>query len=296
MKKLENLLEKVEGKSVKAVIAGSNDEHVLDAIKQATEKKIINPVFVGNKQETFDIAKSINFDISKYNIIDERDESKIGEISVKLVSEEEGSILVKGLINTGVILKYVLDKQYGLNIGYTLSHVAIMEIPGFDKLFFVTDAALNIDPTLEQKIDIVKNAVKVANSIGIEKPKVALIAANEKVSLKMKATTDAAIITKMAERGEIKNCIVDGPLALDIAISEEALKIKKVSSPVNGDADILVVPDIDAGNVLYKSIIYFAKAETAGIICGAKIPVVVTSRSDSALSKLYSISLAALYK
>ncbi|MCX8058139.1 MAG: bifunctional enoyl-CoA hydratase/phosphate acetyltransferase [Spirochaetes bacterium] len=296
MKRLADLLEKTQEKKVKAVIAGSNDEHVLDAIKQATLKNYIVPVFIGNKEETISIAKQIDFDISSYELIDESEENKIAELAIKKVCAEGKSILVKGLINTGIILKYVLDKQYGLNIGNTLSHVAIMEIPGFEKLYFITDAALNIDPTLEQKIDIVKNAVKVANSIGIENPKVALIGANEKVSLKMKATTDAAIITKMAERGEIKNCIIDGPLALDIAISLEALKIKKVSSPINGDADILVVPDIDAGNVLYKSIIYFAKAETAGIICGAKIPVVVTSRSDSALSKLYSIVLATYYQ
>jgi len=296
MKKLAELREKAKGTNIKAFIAGSNDEHVLDAVKQATESGFITPIFIGDKNETIEIAKNLNFDISKFELIEEKDENKVAEIAVSMVSNEKSSILIKGLINTGVILKYVLDKQYNLNIGKTLSHVAIMEIPEFDKLYFITDAALNIEPTLEQKIDIVKNAVNVAQSVGIETPKVALIAANEKVSLKMKATYESAIIAKMAERGEIKNCIVDGPLALDIAISSEALKIKKVKSPVNGDADILVVPDIDAGNVLYKSIIYFAKAETAGIICGAKVPVVVTSRSDSALSKLYSIILATLYK
>jgi len=296
MKHLEELISLAKGKGKKIVVAGSNDEHVLEAVKEAVENDIVQPVFVGPKEETYKIASEINFDISNYKIIEATDEMKIAEIAIKEVSEGRADILMKGLVNTAVILKFVLNKEYNLNLGSVLSHVAIMEIPGWEKLVFVTDAALNPSPDLNQKIGIINNSVAVAKSIGISIPKVALIAANEKVSPKLQSTVDAAIITKMAQRGMTAECIIDGPLALDIAVSKEALDIKKVQSPVDGDADILVLPQIDAGNVLYKSIIYFAKAQTAGIICGAKAPVVVTSRSDSAKSKLYSIALACSYQ
>ncbi len=295
MQKLEELIKLAQGKGKKIVVAGANDEHVLEAVKEGVINNIVEPILVGSKKEIEVKANNISFDISKFKIIEAQDEKEIAKKSVIEVSEGRADILMKGLINTGTILKLVLNKEYKLNMGNVLSHVAIMEIPNREKLISVTDAALNPNPDIKQKGGIIKNAVGVARSIGIETPKVALIAANEKVSPKMQATVDAAIISKMVERGSIQNCIVDGPLALDISISKEALETKKIESPVNGDADILVVPAIDAGNVLYKSLIYFAQAQTAGIICGAKNPVVVTSRADSAKSKLYSIALACSY-
>lgn len=295
MRNLNELVEKAKGKNVKAIVAGANDSHVLEAVKHSYENKIIDPILVGPKVEIEKVAQSLNFDISNFQIIEASDEKDIAVKSVKEVAKYNDSILIKGLINTGTILKFVLNKEFGLNRGNILSHVAIMEVPERDKLILLTDAALNINPDLNQKIAILNNAVEVAHSIGIENPKVAMIAPNEKVSMKIQSTIDGAIISKMADRGVIKNCIVDGPLALDIAISNEALKIKKINSKVNGEADILVVPNIDAGNVLYKSLIYFAKAQTAGIIVGALKPVVVTSRADSAESKLFSISLACVY-
>lgn len=295
MKMLNELIKKAEDKNIKAIVAGANDSHILEAVKNSYEKKIINPVLIGNVDEIKKVAESINFDITKFEIIEANDEIDIATKSVKEVGKYEKSILIKGLINTGTILKFVLNKEFGLNKGNILSHVGIMEIPDNNKLILLSDAALNINPDLDQKIAIINNAIEVAHSIDIDIPKVALIAPNEKVSMKIQSTVDAAIISKMADRGIFKNCIIDGPLALDIAISKEALKIKKIKSPVDGEADILIVPNIDAGNVLYKSLIYYAKAQTAGIIVGALKPVVVTSRADSAQSKMYSIALACVY-
>jgi len=181
-----------------------------------------------------------------------------------------------------------------LNLGKVLSHVALMEIPNRQKILFIIDAALNILPDIEQKSHITENAINLARKLGYEKPKVAIVSSNEKVSEKLISSVDAAIISKMGDRNSFGPCIIDGPLALDIAISKEALDLKGISSAVDGDADILVLPNIDAANALYKSLIYFAKAETAGVIVGSRKPVVVTSRADSAVSKLYSIALATL--
>jgi phosphate butyryltransferase len=199
---------------------------------------------------------------------------------------------MKGNVSTAILLKAVLNKEYGLRTGRILSHVAIFEVPGFSKFTIVTDAAMNLEPDLQQKEQIVVNAVKIARSIGIDKPKVAALAAVEIVNPAMQATIDAASLTLMNKRGQIKDCLIDGPLALDNAISLEAAKHKGIESDIAGQADILLVPTIDVGNVLYKSLVYFAKASVGAVIAGAKAPIVLTSRSDSSESKLYSLALA----
>ncbi|MFN3411308.1 MAG: bifunctional enoyl-CoA hydratase/phosphate acetyltransferase, partial [Exilispira sp.] len=266
----------------------------LEAVKKAREKDIIFPVLIGEIKKIEEIARQVDFDISNVELIDVSGEQNIAKKAVEMMHDDQADILIKGLINTATILKSVLNKDYNLNLGKVLSHVALMEIPDKNKLLIISDAALNIQPDIDQKICITENAINLARKIGYEKPKVAIISSNEKVSEKLVSSVDAAIIAKMGDRNYFGSCIIDGPLALDIAISKEALDLKGIISPVDGDADILIMPNIDAANVLYKSLIYFAKAETAGVIVGSRKPVVVTSRADSAISKLYSIALASL--
>jgi phosphate butyryltransferase len=201
---------------------------------------------------------------------------------------------MKGLVDTSVILKAVLDEKIGLRTGNVLSHVAVFDVPGYDRLFYVTDAAMNIAPNLEQKKQIIENCVQVANALGNDNPKVAVLAAVEKVNPKMQATLDAAELIKMNETGELKGCTLGGPFALDNAISVEASKHKGITHPVAGHADILMVPVIEAGNMLYKSMVFFARAKNAGILVGAKAPVVLTSRADSDEAKLNSIAIGVL--
>lgn len=291
---LSTLLTKAKGLKKKAIVAGANDSHVLEAVKKAQEENIVNPILIGEKEKIEKIANELSFDLSNSIIIDVSGESNIAQKAVEMMNNDEADILIKGLINTAVILKWVLNKDYNLNLGKVLSHVALMEIPNRKKILFITDAALNILPDLQQKAFITENAINLTRKLGYEIPKIAIISSNEKVSEKLVSSVDAAIIAKMGDRNSFGQCIIDGPLALDIAISKEALDLKGISSPVDGDADILVMPNIDAANALYKSLIYFANAETAGVIVGSRKPVVVTSRADSANSKLYSIALASL--
>ena len=217
---------------------------------------------------------------------------KAAELAVKAVKENEAGTLMKGNVPTAVILKAVLNKEWGLRTGNVLSHVAAFEVTGFDRLTFITDAAMNIAPDLQQKAQIIENAVGIAQSIGVKMPKVAPIAAVEVVNPAMQATVDAASLTMMNQRGQIRHCVVDGPLALDNAVSHHAAEHKGIESEVAGQADILLVPNIETGNALYKSMIYFAKAKVGAVIAGAKAPIVLTSRADSAESKLYSLALA----
>ena len=214
--------------------------------------------------------------------------------AVELVSSGKADMMMKGLIDTANFLRAVLNKEVGLRTGKQMSHIAVFEIPGFDRLIFLTDAAFNMYPELKEKIDIVNNAVMVAKSIGVETPKVAPICAVEVVNPAMQATLDAATLSKMNERGQIKGCIIDGPLALDNAISVEAAQHKKITSPVAGKADILLMANIEAGNAMYKCLTYTTKSKNGGLLAGAAAPVIVTSRADSPESKMNSIALAAL--
>jgi phosphate butyryltransferase len=228
----------------------------------------------------------------KLTIVHADSNEMASELAVKAVSTREATVLMKGNIPTSSLLKAVLNKEYGLRTGNVLSHVAVFEVPDFDRFTIVTDAGMNIAPELEQKAQMIKNAAALARAIGIECPKVAPIAAVEVVNPAMQATIDAAALSVMNKRGQITGCIVDGPLALDNAVSALAAEHKGIQSEVAGRADILLVPTIEVGNVLYKSLIYFAKAKVGAVIAGAKAPIVLTSRADSAESKLYSLALA----
>ena len=276
------------------VVAAAEDNEVLAAVSEAVKLDIVDVILVGDEAQINKIATSEGYDISKCKIVNEPNKIMAARKSVEMVSKGEADLVMKGLLGTADILRAVLDKEIGLRTGRVLSHVAVLEIEGYDRLFMLTDGAMNIAPDLSQKAQIVQNAVTVAKALGIEKAKVAPLAAVELVNPDMQPTLDAANLSQMAARGQIKDCIIDGPLALDNAVSLEAAEHKGIKSPVAGKADILMVPNIEAGNVLYKSIVYFAKAKTAGIISGAKAPVVLTSRSDTHEAKLYSIALGVL--
>lgn len=294
-KNFEQLLILAQGKGPKRLsVAVAEDKGVLSAIKIAKDRGIIKPVLVGNEEKITFIAKEVRLNLDDVKIIHEEDVIKAARIATELVAKKEADVLMKGLIDTSIIMKQVLDKEIGLRGENVISHIALFEVSTYHKLFMVTDAAMNIAPNLAEKKEIIENAVNMALSIDINMPKVAVLAAKEKVSPKMEATIDAQKLKSMNKDGIIKNCIVDGPFALDNAISEESAKIKGIESEVAGDADILVVPDIEAGNVLYKSLTFLANAKSAGLIVGARAPIVLTSRADNEEAKLNSIALATL--
>lgn len=293
LSQLENLLDK-DHKPKKLVLAASEDAHSLNAVVSAARKKIIRPVLVGDREKTFGMAEILNLDISKYEFIESSDPLEAISISVKIVHDGKADVLMKGKVGTSDMLKCVLNKDFGLRTGKLLSHFAYFEVETYHKLIAVTDVAMNIAPNLAEKIEILNNSVKVLNNLGIKLPKVAVLGAIEKVNTEMNATLDAALLSKMNQRDQILNCIVDGPLAFDNAISFESAKHKEIKSEVAGDTDLLLMPDIEVGNVLYKSLVFFAKAKVASMIVGAAAPIVLTSRSDSEQAKFDSILLAAV--
>ncbi|WP_413466611.1 phosphate butyryltransferase [Mesobacillus subterraneus] len=294
--KLDSLISMASQEGRKTVaVAAAEDSEVLDAVARAVELKLADFLLYGNEEEMEKMiaAKHSSLVGSKgVKIISAPNNYAAAEMAVKAVKNNDANVVMKGNIPTAVILKAVLNKEYGLRTGAVLSHVAVFEVPGYDRFTIVTDAAMNISPDVEQKAQIIKNAVKVAHSIGIEMPKVAPLAAVEVINPAMQATVDAASLTMMNKRGQIQGCIVDGPLALDNAVSQIAAEHKGIKSEVAGKADILLVPAIEVGNVLYKSLIYFANAKVGAVIAGAKAPIVLTSRADTAESKLYSLALA----
>ncbi len=289
------MIGRIKNKGSKTIaVACAQDTEVLMAVNKAKEKGIAEAILVGDKEQIESIAKNNNINLSDYEIIDIKDLSEASLKAVELVSSGKAHIVMKGLVDTSIILKAVLDKEVGLKTGNVLSHVAVFDIDGFDRLLFVTDAAMNIAPDLNTKKQIIENAVGVARSFNIDKPKVAALCAKEKVNPKMPATVEAAKLQQMNENGEIKDCLVAGPLALDNAVSIEAAKLKKIDHPVAGNADILMVPDIESGNILYKSLTFLAKSKSAGVIAGAKAPIILTSRADNEEAKLNSIALGVL--
>ena len=295
MRNIDDIIKFAKERGPKTVsVACCQDKEVLIAVENARKEHIVKAILVGDIEKTSEIANELSIDLNKYELIDIKDLSEACLKSVELVSSGKAHMVMKGLVDTSIILKAVLNKEVGLRTGNILSHVAVFDIEGYDRLFFITDAAMNLAPDVNGKKQIIENACSVARALDIEEPKVALICAKEKVNPKMKDTVEAKELEEMYLHGEIKNCIVGGPFALDNAISEEAAKHKGMSHPVAGKADILVVPDIEAGNVLYKSITYFAKCENAGLIVGAKAPIILTSRADSDKTKLNSIALGVL--
>lgn len=295
MKSFSEMKEKINKKQVPMIsVAAAEDKDVLSAVKDASMLNLARFHLVGDERLIRELAAGLNFDPDSAKITNELNPVIASRIAVESVSSGEAQILMKGLVPTATILKAVLDKEIGLRTGSVLSHIALFQIVNYDKLIFLTDAAMNIAPDLEQKVQIVQNAISLAHSIGYDEPKVALISAVETVNPNMQATVDAALIAKMSERGQIKGAIIDGPLALDNAISNEAAKHKGINSSVAGEADILVVPTIEVGNALYKSLTYFTNAKVGAVITGAKAPIVLTSRADSPETKLNSIILAVL--
>ncbi len=271
------------------------DEHeVLLAIAEASQMGLARFVLVGDVDKIKEVAEAHKIDLGGMTLIGEPDPQAAVARVMRLVSAGEAEVAMKGRVETRVFLHAALDEELGLRTGRLLSHVAVFEIPNYPRLIFVSDGGVVILPTLEQKVEIVQNAVDVAHKIGIDKPKVAILGANEMVNPKLPVSLDAASLSKMAERGQIKGALVDGPLALDNAVSVEAARIKGINSVVAGEADILITPDLESGNMMAKSITYFAGGCMIGVVVGAKAPLIVTSRSDDHRAKLMSIALSVL--
>lgn len=279
----------------RVAVAAAEDENVLKSLQSAMNEEIITPILVGCRNKIEQIANHINFDLNKLEIIDNSngDVNSVA-IAVELIRNGEADFLMKGLVQTGDLLRGILNKEKGLPVERLLSHVALFQSPYFHKVFCVTDVAMNIAPDLESKVKILNNAVNVFHQLCVENPKVAVAAAVEYVNHKMEATVHAAKIKEMNMNGEIKGCVVDGPLAIDIAFNKDAAIHKGIKGDVAGDCDIVLMPDIEAGNMVYKILNFLGGANSASVITGASVPIVLTSRSDDDKTKLLSIALACL--
>lgn len=295
-KTFADLIAKVNEYGTKKVaVAVAQDSAVLEAVKAAKERKIADAILVGNEKEIKEIAASLNMDLSGFEIIHVEDKTEAALTAVKLVHDGKADMYMKGLIDTKGFLKSVLDKEVGLRTGKPLSHVCVFDIEGIDHLLFLTDVAFIPYPTLEDKVNIIHNTLEITNACGIENPKVAPLAAVEVVNPKMPATVEAGELTQMYQEGKITGCIVDGPLSLDLAIDPEAAKHKGATDrAIQGDADILLFPDIHAGNLVYKCLVHTAKVVNGNILTGTKAPVILTSRSDDFETKVNSIALGAV--
>lgn len=277
----------------KLVVAAAHDQNAIEAVIQASNNDIVDVILVGDEVKIKEICGHAGLDISGFELIHEPDNEKAAALSVQMVSGKKADILMKGHLGTSTLLKAVLNKEWGLRSGELLSHLALFEVPAYHKIIALTDAAMNIAPDLKGKASLLKNSVSYLHKLGIEKPKVAVLSAVETVNPDMKSTLEAATLAKMGDRGQIPQCIIDGPFAFDNAVSIESARLKKINSPVAGDADLLLGDDLDASNAMYKTFIYFAQAKCAAVIVGAKAPIVLTSRADSDETKLNSIALAA---
>lgn len=295
-KSFDDLISKVSECSVKKVsVAVAQDSAVLEAVAAAKERGIAEAILVGDADKIRDVAGEINMDLTGYEIIDEKDDYTAALKAVELVHNGKADMYMKGLIDTKSFLKSVLDKEVGLRTGKTLSHVCVFEIKGIDHLLFLTDVAFMTYPTLEDKVHIIENTVDVCHACGIPNPKVAPLAAVEVVNPKMQVTVDAAELTKMCEEGKITGCVVDGPLSLDLAIDPAAAKHKGAEGrKIVGDADILLFPDIHAGNLVYKALVHTAQVKNGNILTGTKAPVILTSRSDDFETKVNSLAIGAV--
>lgn len=294
LKSLSDLKGIVSGKPPrKLILSVAQDQHSLGAVIKAREDEIVEPILIGDKEIIQNICYDNGYNFSGLRIIHEPDTDMAVELSIKMLSSKQADILMKGKVGTSILLKSALNREWGLRTGNLLSHIALFEVETYHKLIALTDVAMNIAPSLKDKIAIVNNSVTFLRRLGYEMPKVAVLGAVEMVNENMEATLDAALLSKMNQRDQIKNCIIDGPLAFDNAVSLESARQKGIRSEVAGDTDLLLMPDIEVGNVLYKSLVFFAKAKVASIILGAKVPIVLTSRSDSEQAKYDSILLAA---
>ncbi|MGE3062716.1 MAG: bifunctional enoyl-CoA hydratase/phosphate acetyltransferase [bacterium] len=296
MSKFKIFEEKLKERNIKARVAVVNAviESAVDAAIEAAEKGFAVPLFIGDKAKVEELLGNRKNKF-EYEIFDSKSEAESGQKAVELVKEGKADIILKGSITTSNFMKPILNKETGIvKPGSLVSHISVFSMDTYHKFLIVSDVAINITPTLEEKVKIVKNAVELARSLDIKSPKVAMLAAAETVNMKMPSSIDAAIISKMGDRGEFNDAIVEGPMALDLAVSKDACEEKNFHSPVGANADIVIAPDIDAGNVLYKSLTKLAKADLAAILSGTKAPVVLTSRGDTAEIKYWSLLLALL--
>ena len=279
---------------IPTAVAHPCEATALSGAVEAAEKKLIRPILVGPKAKIEAIAKEAGINLGNLQIVDAVHSHESATKAVELVKKGQAELLMKGSLHTDELMSAIVSREGGMRTGRRISHVFIMDVPTYHKVLIVTDAAINIAPTLEDKVDIVQNAIDLAISLGVAKPKVAILAAVETVNSKMPATLDAAALCKMAERGQIKGGILDGPLAFDNAISAEAARTKGIHSEVAGDPDILLAPDLEAANILAKQLSYLANADSAGLVLGAKVPVILTSRADSVRARIASCAVGML--
>jgi phosphotransacetylase len=293
--KYEQLLERCRGLApIPTAVAYPCEETALSAAIDAGTEGLIVPILVGPAATIADLAKAKGINLGAVQIVDAADSHAAATIAVQLVRQGKAELLMKGSLHTDELLGAVVARETGLRTGRRLSHVFLMDVPTYHKVLIVTDAAINIAPTLEDKVDICQNAIDLARTLGVERPKVAILAAVETVTSKMPATIDAAALCKMAERGQIRGGMLDGPLAFDNAISREAAKIKGITSEVAGDPDILLAPDLESGNMMAKQLSFLANADSAGLVLGARVPIILTSRADSLRSRVASCAVAVL--
>lgn len=295
--KLEQIFESLKELTVKKriVVAYANDHHSIEATYKALELGIVDVTLVGDEEIIKNVCKEHGYDVTKFTVVHEPIEAKAAAKAVELINQGKGEIIMKGLVSTDKYMRAILNKEKGLlPPKAVLTHVSVMEYPAYHKLLIVSDVAIIPQPDLKQKLAITNYVVKTAQSLGIETPKVAMIGASEQVLPQLSSSVDAAVISKMSERGQISGCVVDGPLALDAAIDKEVAEIKKIRSEVAGNADCLIFPNLETGNVFYKTSTKLANAEVGAMLVGAKVPSVLSSRGDSVQTKLYSIALAAI--
>ena len=293
--KYERLLERCKPlEAIPTAVAHPCEESALTGAVEAAQAGLITPILVGPVAKIEQIAKAANIDLGNLEIVDAEHSIDSAKKAVELVKEGRAEVLMKGSLHSDELLSAIVSREGGLRTGRRISHVFVMDVPTYHKVLIVTDAAINIAPTLEDKVDICQNAIDLAISLGLEKPKVAILAAVEVVNSKMPATLDAAALCKMSERGQIKGAILDGPLAFDNAISKQAAQTKGIRSQVAGDPDILLAPDLEAGNILAKQLSFLANADSAGMVLGARVPVILTSRADSVRSRIASCAVAKL--
>jgi phosphate acetyltransferase len=293
--KYERLLERCARLTpVPTAVAHPCEETALAGAMDAGAKGLIVPILVGPEGKIAETAKLAGIDLGRTRIVDAAHSHAAAASAVALVRSGEAELLMKGSLHSDELLGAVVAKETGLRTGRRISHVFIMDVPTYHKVLIITDAAINIAPTLEDKVDICQNAIDLAQALGVPRPKVAILAAVETVNSKMPSTLDAAALCKMADRGQIRGAVLDGPLAFDNAISAEAAKIKGIVSEVAGDPDILLVPDLEAGNMLAKQLSFLARADSAGLVLGARVPVILTSRADSVRSRIASCAVAVL--
>lgn len=294
-KNFHELIAKVQDNDSKkrVAVAAAHDEHTLEAVFKAVNDKLVEPVLIGDKAKIKEILKKLSIEFDENKIINTESDTEAAERTVELINEAKADFIMKGKLQTADMLKAVVNKEKGLRTGNVISHVAILEIPSYHKLIAITDGGMMLYPNAEEKKQIIENAVDVFLAMGYECPKVAVLAAVETVNPKMPEAVDADILKKMNQNGEIKNCIVEGPISVDLTFNKESAKIKGYESPITGEADILIVPNIASGNIMSKVLLEFANGTMAGMIVGAKVPIVLTSRGATSEEKYLSLVLSA---